>query len=417
LGAQWGDEGKGKLVDILAKSYDICCRFNGGSNAGHTIVVEGKKFAFHLLPSGMLHPNVTCVLGNGVVVHLENLFKEISDLQAYGVSVENRLKISDRAQIVFPFHQMVDEASEEELGPNKIGTTKQGIGPCISDKVNRRGIRIGELGDSNLKERLQSILLAHQKRFPNKESLVKYDLDQQVHNCQQHLLKLKDYIVDTVTYLNEAHQQGKRILLEGANATMLDLDFGTYPYVTSSSTTIAGAFNGLGLNPKQLDVTIGIVKAYSTRVGQGPFPTELFDEIGQKIRDVGHEYGTTTGRPRRCGWLDLVVVKYTHLLNGYDSLNLTKMDILTGIPKLKVAVAYHYQGKPLPSMPASIELLAKVAPQYVELEGWTEDISKVTSFQQLPKNCLTYIEFIEKFVGVPIKWVGVGAGRHEIISR
>jgi len=391
LGAQWGDEGKGKLIDVLCKDYDICVRFNGGSNAGHTIVVDGKKYAFHLLPSGMLHPNATCVLANGVVVHLDNLFKEISDLEKDGVKIKD-LKISDRAQVVFPFHQLVDGASEEELGDAKIGTTKQGIGPCFSDKVNRRGIRIGDLGNPNLRDQLKLILSSHQKRFASCKQLQEYDLEKEAQKCEEYAKKLAPYVIDTVPYLNEAFQEGKKILLEGANATMLDLDFGTYPYVTSSSTTVAGALGGTGLSSWKIGSIIGIVKAYSTRVGGGPFPTELHDSVGEKIRALGHEFGTTTGRPRRCGWLDLVVVKYTHMINGYSSLNLTKIDILSGLSKLKVAIAYHHQGKKLPSMPGSLEVLKNVEVEYMEVDGWSEDISKVKNFDDLPVNCRNYIK-------------------------
>jgi len=416
LGAQWGDEGKGKLIDVLAKDFDVCCRFNGGSNAGHTIVVDDKKFAFHLLPSGMLHQKTTCVLGNGVVVHLVNLFKEIQELESRGVSCQN-LKISDRAQVVFPFHQLVDAASEEELGDAKIGTTKQGIGPCFSDKVNRRGIRIGDLKNSNLKALLQKLLSAHQKRFSTSKDLQEYNLDLEVERCREFAKRLEPFVIDTIPYINDIYKAGKRILLEGANAAMLDIDFGTYPFVTSSSTTVAGCFGGIGLSPEKLGCTIGIVKAYTTRVGGGPFPTELKDKIGDKIREIGHEFGTTTGRPRRCGWLDLVVLRFTHTLNGYNYLNLTKIDVLSGFDKLKIAIDYNYQGNKLASMPANLEILENLTVEYVEVDGWSEDISKIKKFDDLPENCKKYIFFVEEQLKIPIKWIGVGPGRFDMVER
>jgi adenylosuccinate synthase len=323
--------------------------------------------------------------------------------------------------MVLSVHKVVDHLSEVELGDAKIGTTKQGIGPCFADKVNRRGIRISDLQNStpNLKASVRRIFEAHKKRFPNAKELE--NIDELVERETESLLKFKEFIephiVDTVPYLDQLYHQDKSFLLEGANATMLDIDFGTYPFVTSSSTSVSGVFSGLGLSPNKLNCVVGIVKAYTTRVGQGPFPTELEDATGERLRSVGVEVGTTTGRPRRCGWLDLVIVKYTHLINGYNAINLTKLDVLSGLEKLKIATKYSYQGKELPSMPACLDILAKVDVTYVEFDGWSEDISKAKKFEDLPPNCQKYVNFIETSVGVPIRWIGVGAGREDLIDR
>jgi len=320
-------------------------------------------------------------------------------------------------KLFFEFHKLVDALSEEELGSDKIGTTKQGIGPCFSDKVNRRGLRITDLSSPDLKESLQKILRGHQKRYSNSLALAQYDIDAEVIKLREFYRQIEPYVVDTIFYLNKAYSEGKTILIEGANATMLDIDFGTYPYVTSSTTAVAGVFCGLGLSPNKLDCSIGIIKGYTSRVGEGAFPTELTDEIGEKIRTIGKEFGTTTGRPRRCGWLDLVVVKYTHLINGYKYLNLTKIDILTGFKTIKVGLNYLLNGKKLDTFPANLGLLNQVEVEYLEMEGWSEDISKCKTFEQLPINCQKYVQMIEKEVGVPIKWIGVGAERDEMIER
>eukprot|EP01098_Paradermamoeba_levis_P011140 TRINITY_DN4739_c0_g1_i1.p1 TRINITY_DN4739_c0_g1~~TRINITY_DN4739_c0_g1_i1.p1 ORF type:complete len:428 (+),score=165.64 TRINITY_DN4739_c0_g1_i1:58-1341(+) len=414
IGAQWGDEGKGKLVDILSFQYDLCCRYNGGSNAGHTIKAEGKKFAFHLVPSGILNRKAICVIGNGCVVHLPTLLKELEALKAGNVEYSGRLKISNRAHLVFDFHQAIDGINEDELGNQKIGTTKKGIGPTYAEKMNRTGVRVGDLLYPDYPAKIQAAFKNHKKRFPS----LQFDIDAEIKKYENlaEFLKTHDMIDDTLVTVNEAIAQNKRLLLEGANAIMLDIDFGTYPFVTSSSPGLGGAVTGLGIPPSKINSAVGIVKAYTTRVGEGPFPTELLDEVGQKLREIGGEFGTTTGRPRRCGWLDLVVVKYTHLLNNYNYLNLTKLDVLTGFKKLKIGVAYKHNGKVLPSMPADLPVLAAVTVDYIELDGWDEDISKAKKFEDLPANCQKYVKTIEQLLNVPVKWIGVGPQREEMIE-
>lgn len=415
LGSQWGDEGKGKLVDILAQQYDVVARYAGGSNAGHTIVVDGKKFAFHLLPSGLLHETATCLIGNGVVLHLPTLFKELASLDEQSISYAGRLKISDRTHLLFDCHQMVDGMREQERegGKGKIGTTKRGIGPCYSHKMTRVGIRVGDLRFFEaFEEKFRTMVADLQKRFD-----FEYDVDAEIETYREYAEKLLPMVVDGVHFVNLAYEEGKKILVEGANATLLDIDFGTYPYVTSSNASIGGACTGLGLSPNKLVERIGIVKAYTTRVGAGPFPTELLDTTGEQVREKGHEFGTTTGRPRRCGWLDTVVLKYAHQINDFTSINLTKLDVLDDLPELKIGVAYQYQGKLLESFPANLEVLGNVAVEYETMPGWQEDITKCRTFEELPEAAQNYVKRIEELVGCPIQWIGVGPGRDEMIER
>lgn len=415
LGAQWGDEGKGKLVDILAQRYDIVARFNGGANAGHTLVVEGKKFAFHLLPCGMLYDDTTNLIGNGVVLHTPTLLKELQSLHEADISTEGRLKISDRAHLLFDFHMLIDGRLESSRGEDSIGTTKKGIGPCYASKITRNGIRVGELLHwDHFERRYNDLLKDLQSQFH-----FEYDGKEELARYAKYREQLAPMIIDSVHYLNSAHKEGKSILAEGANAALLDIDFGTYPYVTSSSTAAGGIATGLGLAPSKVDLTIGIVKAYTTRVGSGPFPTELEDEVGQELRDVGREYGTTTGRPRRCGWLDIPVVRYSHQLNGYGSLNITKLDVLSGLRELKIGVAYSVDGKRLPDgmMPSTLIDLGKVKVEYETMPGWSCDISKVTAYKDLPKEAQDYVERIEQLVGVPVSWIGTGPGRDEMLTK
>jgi adenylosuccinate synthase len=413
VGSQWGDEGKGKLVDILSEKFDIVARCQGGSNAGHTIVVEGKKFAFHLIPSGILHEKTTCVIGNGVVLHLPTFFKELDSLSEKGVQFDGRLKISDRAHLLFDFHQIVDGLREEQLAGERIGTTKKGIGPCYSSKALRINLRVGDLRFlKHFRENLKNIVEYMQKRYT-----FDYDLEAEMKRYEEYAVRLEPMIVDTVEYLNQAHDSGKTILVEGANATLLDLDLGTYPFVTSSNAAIGGACTGLGIAPSLINCSIGIVKAYTTRVGSGPFPTELTDALGDAIREKGREYGTTTGRPRRCGWLDTVVLKYSHMINRFDYLNVTKLDVLSEQAELKIGVGYIYKGKKLTSFPANLEVLANVEVEYETLPGWQSDITKVRSYADLPDAAKKYIERIEQLVGCPAKWVGVGPGREEMVEK
>ncbi|KAI0929295.1 hypothetical protein AcW1_006278 [Taiwanofungus camphoratus] len=420
LGTQWGDEGKGKLVDILSADIDVCARCAGGNNAGHTIVVpvgpEKVKttFAFHLLPSGLVNPKCTGVIGNGVVVHVPSFFAELDALQAQGLDCSNRLFISDRAHLVFDFHQIVDGLKEVELGGSSIGTTKKGIGPAYSAKASRSGLRIHHLFDhETFAQKFRKIVEGRFKRYGHFE----YDTEGEIVRYKALAERLRPYVVDSVVYIHQALAQGKKVLVEGANALMLDLDFGTYPYVTSSSTTIGGVCTGLGISPKMIGTTIGVMKAYTTRVGGGPFPTEQLNDIGVHLQEVGCEYGTTTGRRRRCGWLDLVVMKHSCLINGYDSINLTKLDVLDDLSEIKVAIKYLVNDKELSGFPADLELLAKVDVVYVTLPGWKKSIESATSVGDLPENCKKYIAFIEEFLGIPVEWIGVGPGRESMVKK
>eukprot|EP00741_Cyanophora_paradoxa_P006624 tig00001029_g6409.t1 len=383
LGSQWGDEGKGKLVDLCSASFDIAARCAGGSNAGHTIVVDGKKFAFHLIPSGILHKNCVCVIGNGVVLHLPSFFKELESLKAQGIDYEGRVKVSDRAHLLFDFHQIVDGLREGELSGTgeSIGTTKKGIGPCYSSKANRSGIRVGDLLHfDGFPEALRRCVRNKFKRFHQFD----YDIEGEIERYREYAKRLAPMVTDTVFYINDAYSKGKRILIEGANATLLDIDFGTYPYVTSSNASIGGACTGLGISPKKIGAIIGVVKAYTTRVGAGPFPTELHDAVGEKLRARGHEFGTTTGRPRRCGWFDAVVVRYSHMINEYTHINLTKLDVLDDHTEIKIAVDYKLNGEVIKGFPASLEDLAKVEVVYETLPGWNTSIAQCRKFSDLP---------------------------------
>ncbi|KAI5478421.1 adenylosuccinate synthetase [Pseudohyphozyma bogoriensis] len=419
LGSQWGDEGKGKLVDILAASADICARCAGGNNAGHTIVatVDGvrTKFDFHLLPSGLVNPKCTAFIGSGVVVHVPAFFEELENLTKKGLNCDGRLLLSDRAHLVFDFHQIVDGLKEVELGGSSIGTTKKGIGPTYSSKASRSGLRVHHLFDEDLfAEKFRKLVEGRFKRYGHFE----YDTEGEILRYKELAKRLKPYVVDGPTFLHKAMQENKRILVEGANALMLDLDFGTYPYVTSSPTGIGGVLTGLGVPPKSIGEVIGVVKAYTTRVGGGPFASEQLNEIGVHLQEVGAEFGVTTGRRRRCGWLDLVVLKYSHLINGYTALNLTKLDVLDTLPTIKVATAYHVDGKPLDAFfPADLEVLEKVDVQYVELPGWQTSIEKITKYEDLPENCKKYVEFIENYLGVPVGWIGTGPARESMIVK
>ncbi|KAJ3762027.1 Adenylosuccinate synthetase [Lentinula raphanica] len=420
LGAQWGDEGKGKLVDILSADFDICARCAGGNNAGHTIVVPigpeqvEKTFAFHLLPSGLVNPRCTGLLGSGLVVHLPSFFQELDALQNQGLDCSKRLFISDRAQLVFDFHQIVDGLKEVELGGSSIGTTKKGIGPAYSGKASRSGLRVHHLFDhETFASKFRKLVEGRFKRYGNFE----YDTEGEIERYKVLAERLRPYVIDSVVFLHQALSSGKKVLVEGANALMLDIDYGTYPFVTSSSTGIGGVCTGLAIPPKLIGHTIGVIKAYTTRVGGGPFPTEQLNDIGVHLQEVGREYGTTTGRRRRCGWLDLVVMKHSSLVNGYDSLNLTKLDVLDDLDEIQIGVKYLVDGKELPGFPADLDILAKVQVEYVKLPGWKSSIASVTDYQSLPQECKTYVEYIESFLKVPVRWIGVGPGRNSMITR
>ncbi|KII88327.1 hypothetical protein PLICRDRAFT_175926 [Plicaturopsis crispa FD-325 SS-3] len=420
LGSQWGDEGKGKLVDILSAEFDVCARCAGGNNAGHTIVVPigpekiRTTFAFHLLPSGLVNPKCTGLIGSGVVVHVPSFFEELGALESQGLDCTNRLFISDRAQLVFDFHQIVDGLKEVELGGSSIGTTKKGIGPAYSGKASRSGLRVHHLFDhETFAVKFRKIVEGRFKRYGHFE----YDTEGEIERYKVLAERLRPYVIDSVVYIHQALASGKKVLVEGANALMLDLDFGTYPFVTSSSTTIGGVCTGLGIPPKAIGKTIGVMKAYTTRVGGGPFPTEQLNDVGVHLQEVGREYGVTTGRRRRCGWLDLVVMKHSTLINGYDCLNLTKLDILDDLAEIKVAVKYLVDGKELDGFPADLDVLAKVEVVYVTLPGWQTPITGVTTFDALPENCKKYIAFSESFLGIPIEWIGVGPGRESMLAK
>ncbi|CAM6119930.1 unnamed protein product [Calypogeia fissa] len=416
LGTQWGDEGKGKLVDILARRYDVVARCQGGANAGHTIYNdEGKKFALHLVPSGILNENAKCVVGNGVVVHLPGFFEEIRTLEAAGVVCKGRLFVSDRAHLLFDLHQTVDGLREAELAGAMIGTTKRGIGPCYANKAIRNGIRVGDLRHlDTFRDKLEVLLKDAASRFQSFE----YDLDAEMEKYKVFADKLEPFITDTVHYINDAHRQKKRILIEGGQATMLDIDFGTYPFVTSSNPSVGGICTGLGIAPNRLGDIVGVAKAYTTRVGAGPYPTELFGQLGEDLRAAGHEYGTTTGRPRRCGWLDVVALKYACDINGFTALNLTKLDVLSSLGTLKLGVGYKGpDGELLQSFPADLNLLEQVEVVYEEVPGWVEDISAIRRYEDLPAAAQTYVERIEALVGLPCRYIGVGPGRDALIVK
>ncbi|KAH8117126.1 Adenylosuccinate synthetase [Phellopilus nigrolimitatus] len=420
LGAQWGDEGKGKLVDILSADMDVCARCAGGNNAGHTIVVPigpekvEKKFAFHLLPSGLVNPACTGLIGSGVVIHVPSFFEELDALQSQGLDCSGRLFISDRAHLVFDFHQIVDGLKEVELGGSSIGTTKKGIGPAYSGKASRSGLRVHHLFNHEaFAAKFRKIVEGRFKRYGHFE----YDTEGEILRYKALAERLKPYVIDSLTFIHAQLAQKKRILVEGANALMLDLDFGTYPFVTSSSTAIGGVCTGLGIPPKLIGTTIGVVKAYTTRVGGGPFPTEQLNDVGVHLQEVGKEYGTTTGRRRRCGWLDLIVLRHSCLINGYTALNLTKLDVLDELAEIQIAVGYTVNGKELQGFPADLDVLAQVEVQYVTLPGWKSSITQATTYVELPENCKKYVEYIEEFLDVGVEWIGVGPGRNSMIKK
>lgn len=410
VGTQWGDEGKGKIVDVLAEKADMIVRFQGGDNAGHTVIVNGKKYVLHLLPSGVLHKDAVCVIGPGVVCNPFVLLEEMDTLEKGGLTCDHIL-ISDRAQILMPYHRYQDKL-EEESANHKIGTTQKGIGPCYSDKYARKGIRYHELLDfESFKVRLKEVLDFKNILFTNVYGANPLDYDTIVKDFEKIYDRIVPMIKETTHMVNEALDQNKNVLFEGAQAMMLDINYGTYPYVTSSSPTSAGVATGAGVAVNRLQTIIGVVKAYSTRVGEGPFVTELLDSTGENLRAVGAEYGATTGRPRRCGWLDLLVVKHACTMNGLTDIVLTKIDVLTGIDTLKVCVGYDVDGTIYDYVPSDQAVVAKAKPVYKEFAGWTEDISKMTSYDQLPQNCKDYVSFIEQFTGVRVSMISVGPDR------
>ncbi|NPA39963.1 MAG: adenylosuccinate synthase [Thermodesulfobacteria bacterium] len=416
VGTQWGDEGKGKVVDVLTEKADYVVRFQGGNNAGHTLVINKKKHILHLVPSGVFREHTTCVIGNGVVVDPEVLIGEIEELKKEGIKVgPDKLLISEKAHTIMPYHKALDMARENKAKGRKIGTTCRGIGPCYEDKVARKGFRLVELTyPDHFKEKLRVVL--EEKNF-----ILKY-LDAEPLNFDEIYEKyveygkyLKEYLTDVSLALWNAKRQGKNILFEGAQGTFLDIDHGTYPYVTSSNTVAGNACCGVGLGPKEIDMVLGIVKAYTTRVGEGPFPTELKDEMGEFLRERGGEFGATTGRPRRCGWLDLVLVKTAVRLSGINAIAITKLDVLSGLDSIKLCVGYETNGKRLESIPAAFWELGNVTPVYEEFKGWKEDLSSVKSFEELPQGAKDYLKFIEEYLGVPIYMISTGPERENYL--
>lgn len=417
LGLQWGDEGKGKIVDVLTKEYDIIARFQGGPNAGHTLEFDGIKHVLHTIPSGIFHPTAVNLVGNGVVIDPVIFKRELDNLAPFGIDIPKKLLISRKAHLILPTHRLLDAASEAAKGKAKIGSTLKGIGPTYMDKTGRNGIRVGDIELPNWKEKYRALANKHEAMIASYKADIQYDLAELevAFFGAIETLKTLDFI-DSEAYLFDAMAQGKSILAEGAQGSLLDIDFGTYPFVTSSNTTAAGACTGLGIAPNKIKEVFGIFKAYTTRVGSGPFPTELFDEVGATMGRVGNEFGATTGRPRRCGWLDLVALKYAVAINGVTQLMMMKGDVLSGFDKLKVCTAYNYQGKTITHFPYDIDP-ELVTPVYTEFPGWKEDLTGMTQADQLPKELMAYIEFLEVELGVPIKIVSVGPDRKQTILR
>ena len=415
LGAQWGDEGKGKATDLLGEKVEYVVRYQGGNNAGHTVVIGDQKYALHLLPSGILSPGVIPVIGNGVVIDPSVLFEEIKGLNERGIDT-SKLKISFNAHLITPYHRTIDKVSERFLGKSKIGTTGRGIGPAYADKINRIGIRVQDLFDpSILRQKVEGALRDKNQvliKVFNRKGL---EVDEVVEEYLRYAELFAPYVEDTALLLNKALDQGKNILLEGSQGTLLDVDHGTYPFVTSSNPTAGGACTGSGIGPTRISRVIGIIKAYTTRVGSGPFPTELFDENGERLRSIGGEVGVTTGRARRCGWYDALIARYAVRVNGLTDLFLTKLDVLTGWEKIPVCIAYEVDGKRVEELPASQSDFHHAKPIYEYLPGWTEDISKAKSLDQLPSNARAYVKYLEEISGAPVSAVGVGPERDETI--
>lgn len=415
LGTQWGDEGKGKIVDYLAQKADVVIRSQGGNNAGHTVVADGQSFALRLLPSGILFSEKTCIIGNGVVVNPEVLLEEIDGMVKKGVAI-SKLEVSTRAHVIMPYHIRIDEEDEKLRGDDKIGTTKNGIGPCYADKINRVGIRIGDLMDRDVfYQKLKTNLELKNRLFTTYYNCEGFDFEEIFTKYTALAERIRPYVKDTEYSANQYIKEGKKVLFEGAQATMLDLDHGTYPFVTSSNPTAGGACVGSGVGPRMMSNIIGVVKAYTTRVGAGPFPAEQSNKIGEYLRETGHEFGTVTGRSRRCGWFDSVVVRYAAMLNSLDYLAITRLDILDGLDTINICKGYMYKGIELKEYPESLNILQDVEPVYEELPGWKTDISGCKSYDELPENARYYVERISQLVGVPLGIVSVGPDRSQTI--
>lgn len=417
LGLQWGDEGKGKIVDVFTKKYDIIARFQGGPNAGHTLEFDGQKHVLHTIPSGIFHKNTINLVGNGVVIDPVIFRRELKNLDAFKTDYKQNLYISRKAHLILPTHRLLDAASEASKGKAKIGSTLKGIGPTYMDKTGRNGIRVGDLELDNWKEKYRILADKHEAMISFYNVDVQYNLAELEAEFFESIDLLKTLkFIDSEQYLQTAQEEGKSILAEGAQGSLLDIDFGTYPFVTSSNTTAAGACTGLGVAPNKIGDAFGIFKAYTTRVGSGPFPTELFDEDGARMGRVGNEFGATTGRPRRCGWLDLVALRYAVQINGITQLIMMKGDVLSGFKTLKVCTSYKYKGEEITHLPYNIEP-ENVSPVFTEFKGWKEDLTKMTEVSELPKEFMDYVKFLEKELKTPISVISVGPDRKQTIHR
>lgn len=417
LGLQWGDEGKGKIVDVLTKQYDIIARFQGGPNAGHTLEFDGIKHVLHTIPSGIFHESAVNIIGNGVVIDPVIMKKEIDALDQFKIDIPKRLMVSRKAHLILPTHRLLDAASETAKGKAKIGSTLKGIGPTYMDKTGRNGMRVGDIELDDFEDRYKALTQKHLEMIENYNVKMEFDLEEMEAEWMEGIKELKRLtFIDSEQYINDALRAGKSILAEGAQGSLLDVDFGTYPFVTSSNTTAAGACTGLGVAPNRIVDVIGIFKAYTTRVGSGPFPTELFDADGEMMAKVGNEFGATTGRARRCGWLDLPALKYAVMVNGVTQLYMMKADVLSGFDRLRVCTHYEYRGEKVAHFPYNVEA-ENVKPIYTDLPGWKEDLTGMSSAEQLPENLNAYIAYLEKELEVPVKVVSVGPDRTQTIER
>ena len=417
IGAQWGDEGKGKIVDILARDTDIVVRYQGGSNAGHTVINERDTYIFHLIPSGILYRGTTCIIGNGVVVDPSALIEEMDQLQTKGIKIGKNFAVSQRAHLILPYHKAIDRAAEQSKGSRKIGTTGRGIGPSYADKMARIGIRMGDLLNPPLfRKKLEENLVEMNWFLERLYKVETFQVDKVFDQYMGYADRLKSHIIDTTTFLNRAIAKNKTVLFEGAQGTHLDVDFGTYPFVTSSSSSAGGACTGTGVGPTMIDAVMGIAKAYTTRVGSGPFPTELTDEVGQGLQTRGREFGSTTGRARRCGWYDAVVVRHAVQVNGLTSLAVTKLDVLDGCKELKLCTGYKYNGVLYKDMPADLEALTSCQPVYQRMKGWSASTTGATKYTQLPAEAKRYLDRIEELSACRIDMISTGSKRHETIT-
>jgi adenylosuccinate synthase len=417
LGAQWGDEGKGKIVDLLTPHFSVVARYQGGHNAGHTVYVQGRKFILHLIPSGILHPGVVCVIGNGVVVDPQALFAELDELRALGIEVGERLRVSDKAHLILPYHRELDVLSEARRGERKIGTTSRGIGPAYEDKIGRRGVRIGDLADLTNEGALASAIRENVEARNRIVGNADMHWERVLDDLRQAWVRLRPLVDDVSLLLHRAMADGKAILFEGAQGTLLDIDHGTYPFVTSSNSTAGGAATGLGVGPRAIGRVLGVAKAYTTRVGGGPLPTELLGPMGERLRETGQEYGASTGRPRRCGWYDAVAVRYAARVNGLDALAITKLDVLDGLDTLEICTGYRCEGGTMTEMPADTAQLALCEPIYETMPGWSQPTLGITRYADLPAGARAYIERLEELSGTPVAIVSTGSERDHTIVR